>query len=252
MEVLGIDVGGSGIKGAPVNTTTGSLLSERYRVATPTPATPEQVAEVVNEIVNYFDWSGPVGCGFPAPILHGVAQTAANIDKAFIGTNVEQLFQKATGCSFKVINDADAAGYAEMRLGAGQSVKDGVLLLITVGTGLGSALFTDGRLVPNTELGHLIFKDGGLDCEGYASDAVRKREDLSWDEWAGRFNEVLNYLHSLFYPDMIIIGGGASKKFDLFAHLLSVNTKVVPAQTLNQAGIIGASMAARDMLSMVS
>ncbi|MEM7515224.1 MAG: ROK family protein [Bacteroidota bacterium] len=241
MNILGIDVGGSGIKGAPVDTTTGTLLADRFRIDTPQPSTPKAMAKVVKEISKHFSWNGPIGCGFPAPIQKGVAKTATNIDDSWIGTSVEKTFGNATGCPVRAVNDADAAGIAENVFGAGQG-RMGVTILLTIGTGIGSALFQDGKLIPNTELGHLIFKDGKI-AEWYASDSARKRNDLKWGEWGKRFNKYLNHVHKIFYPDLIIVGGGASKKFNQFEDELDVPTEVVPAQSLNQAGIIGAALA---------
>lgn len=244
MEILGIDVGGSGIKGAPVDVFEGEMTGDRYRIPTPKGAKPDDVAQIVGRIARHFAWHGPIGCGFPAAIQKGVARTAANIDDTWIDTDVDDLFSEATGgCPVRVINDADAAGLAEMRFGAGKGV-DGVVLIITIGTGLGTALFTDGRLVPNTELGHIEID--GEDAELRASDAARKREDLSWQEWAVRFDRYLRTMSKLFWPDLIILGGGASKrkKMKKYADYLTVQTEVVPAQLRNEAGIIGAALAA--------
>ncbi|WNJ18957.1 polyphosphate--glucose phosphotransferase [Pontibacter sp. G13] len=247
MEILGIDIGGSGIKGAIIDIESGELKTERLRIDTPQPATPKAVTETVGELVKQMEWSGPIGCGFPAVIQHGVAQTASNIDKDWIGTNAEKLFSKETGCPVKVVNDADAAGLAEVKYGGGAG-KDGMILLLTIGTGIGSALIVDGRLVPNTELGHLIFK--GDIAEKYCSDAARKREDLSWHEWGDRFDKYLNHVYRLFYPDFIILGGGASKKMAKFEDRLDVPCDVVPAELLNNAGIVGAAAAAGELVSI--
>ena len=247
MEVLGIDIGGSGIKGALVDTVSGNLLSERKRIPTPQPATTEAVSEVIRELARAFHWKGPIGCGFPSVILHGVAKTAANVDKSWIEANVRSNFESATNNVVRIINDADAAGLAEAGFGAGKD-EDGLILVITVGTGIGSALIYRGLLVPNSELGHLPFK-GGI-VEHYAADSARKREDLKWKEWAGRFNEVLNYYYKLFYPDLFVIGGGVSKKFHKFEGLLDVPVEVKPAMLLNEAGIIGAAMAAEQKLEL--
>jgi polyphosphate glucokinase len=241
LEILGIDIGGSGIKGAPVDTETGALLAPRCRIQTPKPAKPRPVAAVVAEIARHFDWTGPVGCGFPAAMRQGVALTAANIHKKWIGTNAAELFSESTGCPVTVINDADAAGLAEMAFGAGQD-KGGVVLIVTIGTGLGTALFTNGHLLPNAELGHIEIH--GFDAESRASDAVRKREKLAWRKWAGRLDEYLHHLEGLIWPDLIILGGGVSKKHDRFIPYLTVQAEVVPAQLLNEAGIVGAGMAA--------
>lgn len=243
MKVLGIDIGGSGIKGAPVDTKRGELLAPRFRIPTPTGAKPKPVAKVVAEVAKNFDWKGPIGCGFPAAVQHGVARTAANIDKRWVGTDVAKLFKKRTRCPVTVINDADAAGLAEMAFGAGED-RNGVVLIVTIGTGLGTSLFTNGVLLPNTELGHIE-----IDCEDaelMASDAARKRDDLSWKRWAIRFDTYLTRLEKLVWPDLIILGGGASKQFDKFAPYLTVQAEVVPAATLNEAGIIGAALATQQ------
>ena len=240
MKVLGIDIGGSGIKGAPVNTKTGELLGERYRIPTPQPSTPKAVAKVIAKIARHFDWKGPIGCGFPGVVQGGITKSAANVDKAWIGADAAGLIGKATGCPTIVYNDADVAGLAEMAFGAGKDRK-GVVMLITIGTGLGTCIFTEGVLLPNTELGHIEFN--GQDAELFASDAARKREDLSWKKWGKRFDAYLNYLYKLFSPDLIILGGGASKKFEKFSEYITVPTEVVTAETLNEAGIIGAALA---------
>ncbi len=243
MEVLGIDIGGSGIKGAIVDTNMGGLISERYRVPTPQPATPEAVAEVVADIIKHFKWKGVVGCGFPAPIRHGIVKTVANMHKSWKGININQFFEHSIGNRFYVLNDADAAGLAEFEFGAGRNRKD-VILLITVGTGIGTVMFTGGQLLPNTELGHVDFL--GKTPEKYVADSVRTQLDMSWKKWGLRFDEVLHYFNRLFYPDLVIIGGGISKKFSKYEKYFTVNTEVVPAQLLNQAGIIGAALAARN------
>ena len=244
MEILGIDIGGSGIKGAPIETNTGAFLADRYRIPTPEGAKPGDVAGEVKKLAKHFAWEGPIGCCFPASIQHGVARTAANVDKSWIGTNIEQLFAEATGCPVRVLNDADAAGLAEMRFGAGKGVS-GLVLIVTIGTGLGTALFTDGVLVPNTELGHIEMN--GKDAELQAADAARKREDLSWEVWAKRFDQYLRAMKALLWPDLIILGGGGSKKLDKFMRYLTVDTSIVPAATLNDAGIIGAALAAEAL-----
>jgi polyphosphate glucokinase len=249
LQILGIDIGGSGIKGAPVDTKKGILTAERHRIATPKPATPAAVAKTVKKLAEHFEWNGLIGCGFPAAIHNGVAVTASNIDKKWIGTDAEKLFRKYTGCPVRIINDADAAGVAEMMFGVGRG-EEGLVMMITVGTGIGSSMFYDGELVPNTELGHLIFHKGKI-AEWYASDSARKRDKLNWDEWGERFNDYLNYIYSLFYPDLIIVGGGGSKRFEKYSHKIKVNTEVVPAQTLNNAGIIGAAMAARSLRKLI-
>lgn len=241
MKILGIDIGGSGIKGAPVDTAKGKMLTDRYRIPTPEGAKPQDVASVVADVAKHFDWKGPIGAGFPAVIQHGVARTAANVDKGWIGTDAEGLLSKATGCPVRVLNDADVAGIAEMRFGAGCGRK-GIVFIITIGTGLGTAVFTDGVLVPNTELGHIEMD--GQDAEWQAADSARQREGLKWREWAVRFDRYLNRIHDLFWPDLFILGGGASSKMSRFEDLITVDTEVVPAQLRNEAGIIGAAIAA--------
>lgn len=245
MEVLGIDVGGSGVKGIPVDTKSGDLLEERLRIPTPQPATPKATAETVAEIARHFKWKGIIGVGFPAAIRSGVVQTASNIDKTWIGTEINTLFKETTGCETFSINDADAAGIAEVKFGRGKKFKK-VMLLLTVGTGIGSALFTKGKLVPNTEFGHFILNS--MVAEHYASDAARKSEELTWEEWGKRFNEYLHLVEKLLYPDRFVIGGGVSKKFEKFEHTIDVNAEVMPAKLLNHAGIIGASIAAKKAL----
>lgn len=238
MQILGIDIGGSGIKGALVDTTNGTIIGKRHRIETPQPATPEAVAQTVNKIIQHFNYSGPVGCGFPALIQHGVAQTATNIDKSWVDIDVEKLLSEVSGQKVSVINDADAAGFGELLFGAGNG-HQGVVMLLTIGTGIGSAIMNKGVLLPSTELGHLEFK--GDSAERYCSDAAREREELSWEKWGKRFNKYLLHLEMLFSPDLFILGGGASKKFDKYSDQLTVNAKVVPASLRNFAGIIGAA-----------
>lgn len=242
MQVLGIDVGGSGIKGAPVDTRTGKLLAERLRIKTPKGADPGPVADVVAEIARSFEWKGPIGIGFPAPIKAGVAMMAANVSDKWVGTNADELFTKTTGCPSTTVNDADAAGLAEMKFGAGKD-QPGTVIMITLGTGIGTAIFHGGKLLPNTEFGHLDMN--GKDAEHRASDAVRQLEDLSWKKYAKRLNRYLAAMERLFWPDLFIIGGGISKQADKYIPLLKIETPVVPAQFLNEAGIVGAALAAR-------
>ncbi len=239
-QVLGIDVGGSGIKGAIIATKTGTLLTDRFRIPTPSQATPEHVSEIIKQIADHFNWNGAIGIGFPAVVQNGIAKTAANIDKSFIDTDIENLIAKKTGCQVKVLNDADAAGFAEMKFGAGMNNK-GVVIIITVGTGIGTAIFTKRKLLPNTELGHIFMKEN-REAEQFTSDATRQKNNLSWKDWAIRFDEYLNYMEQLFWPDLFIVGGGASKSEIKFSQYLTVKTKVVPAQLLNHAGIIGAAL----------
>jgi polyphosphate glucokinase len=241
-EVLGIDIGGSGIKGAPVDTRTGKLLDDRHRLATPEPSSPKEVAKAVKEMVKHFKWKGAIGCGFPAVVQSGIVRTAANIDKSWINTNARKLFKESTKLPVWVLNDADAAGLAEVRLGAGRGFK-GAIVVLTIGTGIGSSLFIQGKLYPNTEFGHVEFK--GMDAEVYASDATRKKESLDWEAWGKRLNEYISHIEFLSWPEMIILGGGASKKLDLFKDHLNLKAKVVPAKFLNEAGIIGAAIAAK-------
>ena len=243
MEILGIDVGGSGIKGAPVNVATGALTADRFRLKTPKGAEPEPVAGVIAEIVKHFDWSGPVGIGFPAPIKHGIVKLAANISPAWIGINADDFLTKATGCDVTVGNDADVAGLAEMAFGAGAG-QMGTVIMITLGTGIGSAIFNGGRLVPNTEFGHIEID--GHDAETRASDAARQREELSWKKYAHRLNRYLLQMEKLFWPDLFIIGGGISKLSENYIPLLTVEARVIPANFLNEAGIVGAALAARQ------
>jgi polyphosphate glucokinase len=238
--VLGIDIGGTGIKGAPVDTRSGQLLADRHRILTPHPATPDAVTDVVAELAKFFDWSGPTGATFPAVVHDGLARTAANVDPAWIGTNAAEKFSKAIGGEVTVVNDADAAGVAEMTFGVGKG-RNGLVIMITLGTGIGSALFMDGALVPNTELGHL--KMGKHDAERVAADSVREEHGLSWKDWAKRVEEYLLLVEALFSPDLFVIGGGVSKKADKFLpHLGQVQTEIVPAQLLNEAGIVGAAL----------
>jgi len=238
--ILGVDVGASGIKGALVNMTTGKMATDRFRVPTPSPATPKNMAKAFGQIVEHFDYTGTVGCGFPSIIKNGVAKSASNIDKSWIGVNISEVFGKAADCPVFVTNDADAAGVAEMTFGLGKN-KKGVVVLITIGTGLGSAMFIDGKLIPNTEFGHFYLKNQSKVAEGYAADSVRKKKDLSWDDFGKRFNEYLEVLERITSPNLIILGGGSSKKFDLFKKKIKIDTTVVPAYLRNEAGIIGAA-----------
>lgn len=240
MEILGIDVGGSGIKGAPVSLDQGKLLTERLRIPTPQPANPQAVAATVTEVARYFSWRGPIGCGFPAAVQHGIARTAANVDDSWIGVDIATLLSESTGCPVRALNDADAAGWAEMAYGAGRG-RLGTVIMVTIGTGLGTAIFVDGKLVPNTELGHMELD--GRAAELWSSGAARKRDGLGWKAWAKRFDRFLLKLESLIWPDLFIIGGGASKKHAKFFPHLNVQCEIVPAELLNDAGIIGAALA---------
>jgi len=243
MEILGIDVGGSGIKGAIVNVETGTLITEKYRIPTPEGAKPEDVAKVVAQLVEHFNWKGKVGCGFPAITSHGVALSSGNIDKSWRGTNVETLFNKHTGLDFKVSNDADVAGLAEVTFGVGKGI-DGLVLMITIGTGLGSGAFYNGSLIPNLELGTLPYKKY-KHIEHWAADSARKRDELTYEDWGMRFNKFLKIVQLLTSPDLIILGGGASKKMDRFEDQITIKTPVIAAQFQNNAGIVGAALIAK-------
>jgi len=244
---FGVDIGGSGIKGAPVDLATGAFQTERVRVPTPQPSTPEAVADIVVEVVHSFgdaSGTGPIGVTFPAVIQHGVAKTAANVDQAWVDTDVDALLTERLGRVVHVVNDADAAGYAETRYGAARGVR-GVVFVATLGTGIGSALVVDGVLVPNTELGHL--EVGGKDAETRAADSVREREELSWSDWAKRLQKYFKTVENLFWPDLIIVGGGVSKKSEKFLPLLELRTPIVPAGLRNDAGIIGAALLSTEL-----
>jgi polyphosphate glucokinase len=246
MQGLGIDIGGSGIKGAIVDLDKGELIGDRHRIETPQPSTPQAVANVVNEIVRHFKWEGPIGCTFPAIVRHGVTMTAANVDKSWIGFDAGGLFAQVTGRKVILLNDADAAGVAEMTFGAGKGRDKGVVIVLTFGTGIGSAIFLDGKLLPNTEFGHVPMPMKGLVAEHYCSERIRKEHGLKWGEWAIRTNHYLALLDLLFSPDIFIIGGGISKKSDKWLPLLKTRATLVPAQLLNEAGIVGAAMAVQN------
>ncbi|WP_456460971.1 polyphosphate--glucose phosphotransferase [Lutibacter sp.] len=243
MEILGIDIGGTGIKGALVNIATGKLTTERHRIPTPNPATPEAVANTILALVNYFKWNGLVGCGFPTPLQHGKCLSGGNLHPSWKGVQVDELFKTKTGNEFYIANDADAAGLAEINFGAGKNVH-GTVVMITLGTGIGSGLFLDGKLIPNTEFGHVLYKNGEI-FEKYASDSARKRDNLSRKEWGKRLHKYFKHLYLLLSPDLIIVGGGASKKFDKIESQIEIDIPIVPAEAENEAGIIGAAMAAK-------
>lgn len=244
MKILGIDVGGSGIKGAIVEIDDGRLVSDRHRIPTPKPSTPANVAAAIRDLVNEFDYSGTVGCCFPTVVIGGEVRTSSNLHKSWPGTRGDTLFTEATGLPFVLVNDADAAGIAEMRLGAGTGIG-GMVITITIGTGLGSGVFCDGRLVPNVELGHMPGKDG-KPIELYASDRARNRDGLSWAEWGKRFDYFLGRVARVMSPDHFILGGGASKKLDKYEDEITVETPISVAHFRNNAGIVGAALAARD------
>ncbi|MFE7709599.1 polyphosphate--glucose phosphotransferase [Streptomyces sp. NPDC057486] len=242
MQIFGVDIGGSGIKGAPVDLGRGDLAQERHKVLTPQPATPEDVADSVAEVVGHFDWSGPVGITFPGVVTGGITRTAANVDKGWIDTDARTLLGNKLSLPVTVLNDADAAGIAEMTFGAGRGRK-GTVIMLTFGTGIGSAVFIDGQLVPNTELGHLELN--GHDAEKHASTKAKEDEDLSWHHWAHRVQRYLTHVEMLFSPELFIIGGGVSRKADKFLPLIDhVRAEMIPAELQNNAGIVGAAMAA--------
>ncbi len=240
MEVFGLDIGGSGIKGAPVDTETGALVGERLRIKTPQPATPEAIVQTATRVVREAGWDGPVGCGFPAVVKDGIVHTAANIDDSAIGFDLGGALKRELGTSVGAVNDADAAGLAEMRWGAGRGIE-GVVLMLTLGTGIGTSLFIGGRLVPNTELGHIEIR--GQDAEHRAADGARKRENLNWKQYAERLDEYLHKIEDLLWPDLIVVGGGISKKAEKFFPHLTARTAFVTAKMRNEAGIAGAALA---------
>lgn len=242
---LGIDIGGSGVKGAVVSLVDGSLLTGRLRLKTPKRSTPEAIGERVARLVNDFDWQGAVGVGFPGIVQGGgLILSAANLSDKWVGCDARGQFERATGLSCEITNDADAAGIAEMRFGAGREFGAGTVLFLTLGTGIGSALFVGGKLVPNTELGHLELY--GQAAERHASDAVREREKLSWKRWASRLDQFLERVHLYLSPDVIVLGGGVSRQHHKFIPLLEVGCPVIPARLRNMAGIIGAALAVND------
>ena len=241
---FGIDFGGSGIKGAPVDLTSGEFAEERVRIDTPQPSTPKAVAEVFAELLGRFDDSdGCVGVTVPAVVVHGVVHSAANIDKAWVGADADKLFTDRTGRDVHVVNDADAAGLAEVRYGAAKG-RSGLVIVTTLGTGIGSALVYDGVLVPNSELGHLEI--GGHDAEKRAASSIKEKEDLSYEEWAKRLTTYYRKLEQLFSPELFVVGGGISKKSEKFLPLIDIDTEIIPAELLNAAGIVGAALYATE------
>jgi polyphosphate glucokinase len=245
MNVFGVDIGGTGIKGAPVDLDKGDLSEERFKVLTPHPATPESVIAGVQEVVSNFGYSGPLGVTFPGVVVDGVTRTAANVDKGWVGFDARTRISDALGMPVTVLNDADAAGVAEMTFGAGRG-RGGSIIMLTLGTGIGSALFIDGRLVPNTELGHLELH--GHDAETRASVKAREDEDLSWEHWAHRLKKYLAHVEMLFSPDLFVLGGGISRKAEKFVPLIEgISAEIVPAELQNNAGIVGAAMAAAKL-----
>ena len=239
MKVLGIDIGGSAFKGAPVDTQTGKLLAERHRVEVKSPCSLKEGIAAAQEIARHFNWKGPVGIGFPGIIQQGRIGAVGNLGHVWEDQNGSVLFRRATGCPVKLLNDADAAGLAEMKFGRGRGKKDTVLLL-TFGTGIGSALFFEGKLFPNAELGYVPWR--GKPFERYAAASVRKRARLDWKQWALRVNVYLAVMERLFSPSLIILGGGISKKADKFMPFIKTKARVVPARLHNDAGIVGAAM----------
>lgn len=247
-QAFGVDIGGSGIKGAPVDLVAGQFAADRVRIPTPQPSTPEAVARTVGDLFDAFALPAdiPVGVTFPAVIQHGVARSAANVDASWIGTDVTAVIAGATGRRVLAVNDADAAGYAETLYGAAKDTR-GVVLVVTLGTGIGSCLVVDGTLVPNTELGHLEID--GFDAESRAADSAREREGLDWERWAERLQRYFRVVEDLFWPDLIVVGGGVSKKHQHFLPLLDLRTPIVPAELRNAAGIVGAAaLAARGVV----
>jgi polyphosphate glucokinase len=239
--MFGVDIGGTGIKGAPVDLDRGALSDERYKIDTPQPATPESVTEGVHRVIEHFGWSGPVGVTFPGVVVDGTTRTAANVDAGWVGLDARGLLGERLGLPVVVLNDADAAGVAEMTFGAGRGRGCTVIMLT-----LGSALFVDGHLVPNTELGHLELH--GHDAEKRASVKAREDEDLSWEHWAHRLQKYLAHVEMLFSPDLFVIGGGVSRKSDKFLPLIQgISAEIVPAELQNNAGIVGAAMAAAKL-----
>jgi polyphosphate glucokinase len=247
VTVFGLDIGGTGIKGGPVDVSLGTLAGERIRVMTPRPATPEAVAVVCGAVVRQAGYKGVLGATYPGVVKGGRAMTAANVDGEWIGTDIEALLSATTGCDVVAVNDADAAGLAEVRFGAGKG-QPGVVVVVTFGTGIGTGVFLNGELLPNTELGHLEIKGG--DYEDQAADSAREREDLSWEDWAQhRVSTYLSHLEALLWPDLFILGGGVSKKSDKWLSYVKCKTPVVTAALQNSAGIIGAAMYAREQRS---
>lgn len=241
---FGVDIGGSGIKGAVVDLEAGSLATERYRLATPQPSLPPAVVEVVAEVVAHYGWQGPIGCTFPAVVQDGVARTAANVDPSWIGTNIEATVGAATGLPVTAVNDADAAGICETYWGAAKGTR-GLVIVVTLGTGIGTALIYNGVLVPNSELGHLELD--GEDYEFRASAAARERESLNWDKWAKRLQRYFSALEALLRPNLFVVGGGVSRRADKFLPLLTLSTPIVPARFQNEAGIVGAAYLSSEL-----
>ncbi|MBX7219720.1 MAG: ROK family protein [Blastocatellia bacterium] len=246
--ILGIDIGGTGIKGAPVNIQTGEMIGERFRIKTPRPATPQAMVETVAQVAAHFSWKGPIGCGFPAVVKNGVVMTAGNIDQSWIGTDGKALIEAATGCPVALVNDADAAGLAEIEFGVAKG-RPGTVIMVTLGTGIGTAMFLEGRLFPNTELGHLILR--GKDAERRAANSAREKHEWSWKKFGRNVTEYLNELDRLLWPDLFVIGGGASNEWDKLQPHVNTRAEILPARMANIAGIVGAALAPLH-LGMVS
>lgn len=241
---FGIDVGGSGVKGGVVDLDTGQLIGERYKLLTPQPSTPDAVAATIAEVVGHFGWTGPLGVCYPGVITHGVVRTAANVDKSWIGARVDDVYSRALdGQPVTVLNDADAAGLAEQRFGAGKDL-DGLIVLLTFGTGIGSAVIHHGLLLPNTELGHIEVE--GKEAEHRAASSVKEAKGWSYERWTREVTKVLIAVENAIWPDLIIVGGGISRKADKWVPLLQNRTPVVAAALQNSAGIVGAAMAAAN------
>jgi polyphosphate glucokinase len=246
MKAMGIDFGGSGVKGAPVDLATGELTADRYRIKTPSPSTPESVIDTIVDVVRHHQWDGPVGVAVPGVVSDGVVLTAANIDDAWIDFDAQTAIARVLEVPVTVINDADAAGMAEAAYGAAKG-QPGVCLLLTFGTGIGSALFVDGTLVPNTEFGHLEFR--GMEAEAYAAGKLVERDNMDIDWWALRVNELLQHLDLVLSPHTVVFGGGISKRFEEYSGVFETHAKVVPARLRNNAGIVGAAMATEDRIT---
>jgi polyphosphate glucokinase len=240
MKILGIDIGGTGIKGAVINTKTGELLTERFRIPTPKPATPEAVAKVVKEMIAHFEWTKAVGCSFPTTIVNGKCIHSGNLSGEWLNVKVDKLFKKVCKLPFFVSNDADLAGLAEVNLGAAKKEK-GVVIVITIGTGIGSGLFFNGKLIPNLEIGKMLHTNGEI-IELHTADSARKRENLKLQEWAKRFDALLAYIQLVYSPNLVVLGGGISKRYDGFKDYLMADVNVKVAEFKNNAGIIGAAI----------
>jgi polyphosphate glucokinase len=245
MIALGIDIGGSGIKGALVDTEKGEMVTERWRIPTPQPAKPPAVIAVLKEIVDHFEYSGPIGVGLPGIVINGMVHSAANIDDDWLGFPGQQAMAETTSCPVTLANDADVAGVAETRFGAGKG-QSGTVMIFTLGTGIGSAVFVNGRLVPNTEPGHVYLRNQKKDAENYAAERIRDEKNLSWKRWGKRLNTYFKHIEFLFSPELIIIGGGISKQHEEFLPYIKTRARLVPAELRNEAGIVGAAVLASE------